>query len=258
MHKSDDFEPFHLFSKARSSWIIFFLCMLFGGIGGLIFNRIRLPVYECSAAFSVTIDYTLTGFLSDIQEDQAMRGLGSIIDATHTLENTFQILEDEGITFTFEDFNKKISLNREDFRWLLRVRDNNPTPCAEIANTWASVAENELTEASLHAIKAAHLERYLESLESCLLRMADVDQNQVPCTFPYFQDLIKEINSTGEALNHERIMSKGIFPAISFYLSQNASVPTSPSLYGRNSMIFAGMVLGLVVGLLLFSIFWSR
>ena len=53
--------------------------MIAGGLLGLLVSQVRAPIFESSAVFSVTIDYTQTGALTDIQEDQAMRGVGSVI-----------------------------------------------------------------------------------------------------------------------------------------------------------------------------------
>jgi len=258
MEESTFFSLLLFFQNIKRNWYIPIICMILGGLCGMVFHYFQPPIYETTAAFSVTIDYTQTGYLSDIQEDQAMRGLGSIIDGRTTLEKTTLALAKEELNISLEDLQKRISLEREDFRWILRVRDSDAAQSAFIANTWAKTAEEELENASLHAIKAAHLEKYLQSLESCLLRMVDDEQNQYPCEFPYFSELMTEIDKIAPIINEERMNSKGLFSAISFSLSKDANISTAPSLYGRNLLVLSGSLLGLLVALIFVAILWRR
>ncbi|HEY59430.1 MAG TPA: hypothetical protein G4N92_01910 [Anaerolineae bacterium] len=233
----------------KISWFVIVLLMILGSSAGYLFSLFQPQIYEARAVIAVTIDYTKTGELSDIQEDQAMRGFGGIIDAPFTLKETVKAVQEAGIEINLEQFREKISLEREEFRWLLRVRDEDPNRVSELANIWAQQAMIVLTDASIHALNADYLQRYLESLGSCLERMANVNQAQVPCAFPYLEELLSEIESAGVLAHKEKEASLGLMPAISFFLSDQASPPASPILYHRNLLVFAGALVGFICAL---------
>ena len=242
MHSSKQFVLLDLFK--RFNWLFLVLLMIMGGVAGYSFSLFHPKVYEARAVIAVTIDYTRTGSLSDFQEDQALRSLGSIIDADFMLKKTVEAAQEAGVKITNEQFKEKIALEREDFRWFLRVRDKNPKVAAELANIWADQVIAILTNASSHALNADYLQRYFDSLQSCLQRMANVDQAQVPCSFPYLEELLVELESTGTDIREEKEASLGLMPAVSFFLAGEASPPSSPALYYRNLLVFAGAFIG--------------
>ena len=117
----DGIDIVKLIKKISSRWYIHTVLMIIGGLSGLLFSYLNPPVYESSAVFSVTIDYTQTGALTDIQEDQAMRGVGSILLSDQVIRQTLtQLISEFNLELSQSDFLNNSFMDREEFRWALR------------------------------------------------------------------------------------------------------------------------------------------
>ena len=51
-----------------------------------------------------------------------------------------------------------------------------------------------------------------------------------------------------QALQEEASLSRGILPAMSFSLLEQAYAPATPVIWGRGSLILAGALIGLLLG----------
>ncbi len=136
MGSNDGFILMEFLKKLFAGWKKITILMVIGGLCGLGASKIMAPIYETRAVIAVTIDYTRTGALSDIQEDQAMRGLGSAIDSDAVREQVRQKAEQAGISIDRSSMAKNFTLERDDFRWFLRVRDSDAERAATLANLW--------------------------------------------------------------------------------------------------------------------------
>jgi len=241
------FHPRKLIHKYTNRWWLPALLMIIGGLLGLIFSYFSPPIYEGKAVFAVTIDYTRTGALSDIQEDQAMRDVGSLIDSTLVLQNTVQRANANGYSFTVEDFRAISMVEREEFRWSLRVRSKNPQQAAELTSMWAEEANGLLMDASKNALIADNLFRYLDSLETCLQRTAQLDSSVVPCTISNLPEILKEIEMTGEKAYQVKEASRGIMPALTAEMVEWGEIPKEPVNQSRNAKILIGVMIGFII-----------
>ncbi len=93
---------------ARGFWLV--IAMIAGGLLGWGVTTFKHPLYEADAVFTVTIDYTRTGYLSDIQEDQAMRGIGSLIGSDYILQKTIDESNSIHANFSFSEIKKQSQL----------------------------------------------------------------------------------------------------------------------------------------------------
>ena len=103
----NSFIPFDLFKQMILRWWLLVLMMIIGGLLGLFFHGFSSAIYEAHARFMVTIDYTRTGYLSDIQEDQAMRGIGSLIGSDLILQRTVKAAQSSGLDISFDELKQK-------------------------------------------------------------------------------------------------------------------------------------------------------
>jgi len=103
-----------LIVSVSNRWYVLVVLMIIGGIIGLLLTNMFSPIYESSATFSVTIDYTRTGALTDIQEDQAMRGVGSVIFSDIVVNPLLEELRVLDETFTERDFFEGAALDRTE------------------------------------------------------------------------------------------------------------------------------------------------
>jgi hypothetical protein len=249
MKMKNSFIPLDIFTQATSSWWLVAVLMMIGGILGLFLHGFTPPIFEAHAKFSVTIDYTRTGYLSDIQEDQAMRGIGSLIGSDLIMQRTVNAAHLAGVDISLDEFKQKSTMERGDFNWLIRVRDKDAQKAADLVNQWADHADKELLEASQHALRAEELFNYLDSIENCLQRTTLGSEAKTPCTFPNLPIILEEIKNTGEIAYQEKEASRGLMPALSIELVEKSQIPSSPVVFGRNAFILAGSFIGLILGI---------
>jgi hypothetical protein len=107
----------------NTHWYWLVIAMIAGGLLGWGATLFKTPVYEADAVFTVGIDYTQTGALTDGEEDQAMRGVGDIIFSDEVVSATLATLKDEGMNLSRDEFFDDAIFDREEFRWAIRYRD---------------------------------------------------------------------------------------------------------------------------------------
>ncbi len=251
MDSNDGFILFDYIKKLLAGWKRIAILMVIGGLCGMAAGKLLTPIYETKAAIAVTIDYTRTGALSDIQEDQAMRGLGCLIDSETVRQAVQTQAEENGIQFDEQSLAENFTLEREDFRWLLRVRDADPQKAADLANLWAQQAMSTLDAAMLHAIAADHYQQYLDSLDYCLQRQAPEGTSSEPCANIDFIYLSGEIEKTSAAIREEQSLSYGLMPALQFFLADEAPLNTAAVQGTTGILVFSGAILGFLVAVLL-------
>lgn len=240
------FTPKDFFDQVFCQWYYLPIAMLLGGLVGLILNGFIPPLYEAQAKFVVTIDYTRTGYLSDIQEDQAMRGIGSLIGSDLILQKTSK---DAGLIYSKVSFSeiKRISrLERGEFEWFIRIRDKDAQKAAYLVNIWADKAIEVIGEALSHSFNAERLLQTLDSLEMCLQRVTIGLSSNAPCTLENVDLLLLEIQKVGEKAYLEKEASRGLMPALRVDLVEKSRVPAQPVVFARNAFILAGAMLGLI------------
>ncbi|MGV8025197.1 MAG: Wzz/FepE/Etk N-terminal domain-containing protein [Anaerolineaceae bacterium] len=251
MDSRDGFVLMDFLKKFVAGWKRVAICMVIGGLCGMGASKLLTPIYETRAVVAVTIDYSRTGALSDIQEDQAMRGLGSVIDSTQVREQVLLDAQAEGISVDQTSLAENFTLEREDFRWFLRVRDTDSIRAATLANLWAEDAVKVLDSAMEHAIVADHYQQYLDTLDYCLQRQAPEGMSSEPCAALDFEFLSTEIEKTASAIRDEQTMSFGLMPALQFFLAEEAPLNTAAVLGTCSILIFSGAVIGFLVAALI-------
>lgn len=253
----NSFIPFDLLKRITPRWWFLALMMIFSGLLGLFLHGFTLPIFEAQARFTVTIDYTRTGYLSDIQEDQAMRGIGSLIGSDLILQRTVVAAHSSGLEISFDEFKQKSALERGEFDWFIRFRDKDPHKAADLVNLWADQADQELKKASSHALRAEELLNYLYSMETCLQRTTLGTDAKAPCAFPNLSKILEEIQKTGEVAYQEKEASRGLIPALSINLVEKSQVPSTPVIFNRNAFVLAGSFIGLILGVFI-TLFWGN
>lgn len=254
----NSFIPKDFFNKIMRFWYYLPLAMILGGMIGFFLHGLFPPVFEGQAKFVVTIDYTRTGYLSDIQEDQAMRSIGSLIDSDYVHQLTVETVNSTGEKITLSEMKEISRLERGEFEWYIRIRHPNPDFAANLVNLWADQADQVLKDSLVHAFKSEQLLNYLDSIEMCLNRISLNFQTLSPCNSRNIDDLLNEISSVGTLADQERNASHGMMPAVSVSLVARSHVPTQPVEYAENAFILAGSLAGLMASLIFLGFIISK
>lgn len=245
-----DFSPWHELQRmARSAWFLV-LTIILGAIGGGLVHQFIPPVYEARSVMTVLIDYTRTGYLEDYQQDQVMEAVGDLVAATDVKRHAAELAGWPQDAIQSGAYLEHFFVERQYFKWIMRVRSADAELAATAANAWASETSQSINEGLEHAILAGGLERYQYALEKCLEQIALVEPVQAYCSVDNLAELQSELESTAKDLRDERVLSKGLIPAITYEVNEKAVVPNAPVARGRNTLILAGMAVGMGLGVL--------
>jgi hypothetical protein len=240
------FTPRDTLDSALRFWWFVVALMLLGAAIGWAFHRMRPAVYEGRASLATGIDYVRTGPLNDLEEDQAMELVGDVIKSDDARLAALALAKSQGVSISVAEFNESSYLERQNYTWVLRVRQTDPDTASLLTNAWLDAAYAGLEEAYGHALIAEGLLQYSQSLTRCLETSISSEPVQALCTVKNLAEIQEELLVLNEAKTEELLASRGLFPAMAFTIIERASVPVDPVQYERNSLVFLGSVLGFV------------
>lgn len=256
MHPSSSYEDRLLFSSQQELqrvlhwWWIISLMALLGALCGWIIHAYIPPVYEAQAVFSATIDYTQTGMMTQFEQDQALNAVGHLIASGEVLDRVVAQSRTKGMSLTVAELRRMGTVERQVDAFILRLRTVNAERAAYLANLWAGEANALINDAQAHALQAAHLARYLQSLESCLQRSLVIPPAPTLCYQRSPTEIQNLITETSKQLQAERQASRNLFPGLLIQWVEEATPPTQPTQFGRNDLMLAGALIGLLVGII--------
>lgn len=248
------FSFLDLLKSITAHWYWLVIAMIVGGLLGWGATIFKDPIYEADAVFTVTIDYTQTGALTDVEEDQAMRGVGDIIFSDEVVSNTLAALKSEGMELSREEFFDDAIFDREEFRWAIRYRDANAETALRVVNAWQDEADRILQDSLVHARKAASYDKVMNGLELCLQRSTQAGALGTDCSIENLDTILNSIGSTSDLINGELAQSRGLFSALTVVLSDPAQLPSCPVRYQTNVQVLCGMAIGFLTALLALAI----
>lgn len=245
----DTFIPLRAFKNTIRHWQQVALFMLAGALLGWVAHLFLPPIYESSAEITVSIDFTRTGLLTDVEEDQIMVTAGDVINSSVTVNKLLVQAAAEKIDISPETFRKNSYLERQNQKWLLRIQSHEPLKVRRLAELWAQAAFETLTEAYSHALKADRLLRYSDSLVSCMEQAVWIDPAAARCDYTHIQDLQRELQQVNLHAEAEKRSAMGLSPALSFSLTRLPEAPQSPARNKQGEFVFAGAILGFCLAL---------
>jgi len=248
---TDKFSPYEKIENSIRHWWVIVLFMLAGAGTGYLIYQNRSPVYEAQAVFSNSIDYSRTGMLTEYDQDQILILVNDIIDSTEVREEVVRAANAEGINIDMNTFLENSYTESKRNLWVLRVRNPDPDSTARIANLWAEISNEKIQEAYRHALIAAELQRYLDSLESCMGHLIVSEPVMGQCSPGNLPSLSVELQKTGVEVKKEKLSAKGLIPGLVSTLSVKAEIPLIPVNNQANIMLLAGAVAGFVIALFL-------
>jgi hypothetical protein len=229
----------------RYWWLIIFF-MFGGALIGWLSLGYRTPLYQSQAVITVSIDFTQTGELTDIEQDLILVAAGDVIKSTQVIEAVVSAAEEWGIDVSISGFNESRHLERAYGRWLLILRHRDAETASSLANIWAETAYDAIGDAYEHALIADGLQNYQDTLSSCL-EQATAEMNDSICSDLSLDEMQAEIERTSKVIREEREASLGILPATTFAFTEQAETPDKVILYVSNTLIFFGAVIGFIL-----------
>ncbi len=244
---TQDLERETAADRILDRWYALILAGLAGGLAGLIFSMVRLPLYEADAVIAINIDYGRTQPLELIVEDRALDRVWQYLTSDAVLgvasEQLSAQIGSSPVWDSPHSMREHVRLEARLSDWHFIAQNEDPGTAAMIANTWAQAAIEGLDDAYTHAWAAL-------SLQNGELDVTCFQQNQ-----PMTSDSVFNCLSSGSSIESESLerlieeveASHGIQPALSFEFVRSASPPDSPVVWMRGALVISGAVIGLLL-----------
>jgi capsular polysaccharide biosynthesis protein len=245
----NDFVPSELIKTIARKWWVLVLAMLMGGLAGMLITRVHKPVYQSQAVLTTAVNYAYTGNLSDVVLDHLIMTVGEVIDSTAVRESVVENFASEGVADSADEISNNLNLIRKGNSWLLTVRASDPLMAQQIALLWGNVALDSLITIRETATDAFHYQVARFALEDCLSRIVVVDPVSSGCSSEEMDELrlfLTTSDQQGTSLTYRKSI---LLSNLSFELTKEPEVSTSPVLFRQNLNVLAGALIGLVISL---------
>jgi hypothetical protein len=219
----------------------------------MLFHSLRQPLYETKAVFTIHIDFGLSGWLSEFEQDYAINTARYLMHSETVIERVEEQLALRSIPKEEAVVGKNVFFERKQPIIEIKVRHRDGETAAVIANIWAEQALTELMTAHSHALQAEALWIYLQGLETCRIEEGGGQLGEL-CSFHSFEEIRQEIDTVTIQLQEEVALSRGVIPALVFDQLQTAPLPGDPIAYGRNFLVLGGALAGFFAGAFVSSI----
>lgn len=253
---TNDFSTKHLFSRIIHYWWILAALMILGGLIGFLATLLFKPVYESTAAVSTTLDYAVLGKVDDWEEDQVYSAIGDIITSTDVKDEVLALALADGVELTGPQIDKYFSADRQDTRWVMRVRADSAKIARKLNMYWSTAVMDALTQLKTDSETTLVMQQYLFSLADCFEQSVAIEPVAMSCDIQDIDELRAEMAKTSEQTKDMTNRSAFVLTHTSFALTTEPTLPTDSVLYTRNLMVLCGALIGLFLGLILFSLNW--
>lgn len=244
----DAFAPLAVIQNAIHFWWFVSLLVVIGGLGGWLFHRTHPPVYEAKAQIPIGIDYVATGPLTQYEEDTSLDGVNYLLNSPAVAQQVVDQLKKEGIQMDLSQLRQISVMERNVDLLVLRIRASDPQVALHIASIWTELGRAALLESYRHAVQADHINRYMLSLENCLSQTASSESTSGLCSQSSFAEIQSALRDAGKSLAEERLASHGLFAGLAIGPADQAQVSSKPVIYDRNQVVFAGSLIGFLLG----------
>lgn len=231
----------------RQWWLVFLICILGGGIGWFL-NDVQPPLYEAEARFHLYIDTVRTGPIDRLDTDVITQTAGWVMSTPEILDQVIAQAGLQGIQINREKILEIFTPEQRGELWILRVRFPDPQAAATLANLWAEIGGQRLTETLQHAERAESYRRFMESLQGCLMQAYVTEPATAQCAANNAQTIQNDLASTGQLYLQEKGAARGVSQAIELSFESAAAMPTAPVRHQRSTFILAGALIGLLLG----------
>ncbi len=241
---SASFEPLSLLERSLRNWWMIALGFLLGGVLGSLTWTVLPPVYESGFAIPSSIDFTITGELTQMEEDLAMEAAGAALSKPAIKE---KLAATAGLPFA--EVNAMLRAERRIGTWIMTVRSPDAALAELLAGEWLVHAHSEIAALRTHAVAADALSRRLSSLEDCLAHASAAEPSQALCGFADTQSFFSELKTLTGKLNEEKALSQGVSSGVVFGEIPSQPDPARIVIRQRGLLTLAGALIGLLAGI---------
>jgi len=246
----NDISPRDIFERVLRRWWGVAGCAIAGGLVGLLFASARAPLYETNAVLAVAFDAERAPDFDFRDVEATKQAAMDIILSPAVRAQMLEQAQAGEFNLSAEAFDDgSFSIQRMNDRWLLTVRNEDPQNAAALADAWAAAAAWPLKDAYSHALAAESLERRLATLRLCFADSSLAAANACAgATYADHAALDAALDDLTAQLMEEQQAAHGLVAALTLSAGRAARVPQQPIHFGRNTVVLAGIFLGLLLG----------
>jgi len=245
----DDFSPIETIERALRGWWWVALLVICGGGAGWLAHKALPPQYEAKAVFSAAVDFKQAGSIDTLEQDKSINVIRDTILSPTVMDQVIVDAQAAGVTVDRAGLLDMADLERKSEIWELRIRSSNPALAQTLVNLWADRANAVLKTYLLHAQQADALHQQLMVLSICLQQAVVPGSSDGLCQQTDPDGVAAQYQKVSDALNVETLASGGLPSWVLFDLQQKADLPTQPVMYGTNTLVLAGSLIGFVLAL---------
>ena len=249
--REDDFFLTDMFDRAIRNWWLVAVCMIIGGLAGLLAASLFKPVYESTSVITTVIDYAYSGNLTAYEEDHLLTAIGDIIQSDEVMDHVIAEGVKTGLASDADQMRSSLFASRQGFRWELSSRFPDPQIAETVNRLWLETAIGELEEFRLNSILSLAEFNTQVGIENCFQQAVIVEPVSAYCDAAEFQALRDQIRSLETNGVKKSLLSRLLASRISFQVTQEPDLPVKPVHLGWNISVFAGVILGLLVAIAL-------
>lgn len=225
-------------------WRLTAVLMIFGGAAAYFLSALLPSVYLATGSQSITVDFTQTGTLSDLDVD---RMIGVCEDVALSTQVLFGVSARTGRSSA--DFRADAAVQRTNDRLILSVRGRDGAGTMVAVYVWLEETANALAAKRKSAIEAEAVGNALNGLTRCALDLA-AEPSSKRCVLSGAA-LTAEIERLSSELSRLDAMSAGISPALRFGVPDFEGIRSRPVSGQRGAAVVSGMVLGLILSIVI-------
>ena len=245
-----DFDLLETYHRLLARWLWVFGIAMAAGVLGLLLSLSRPMVFQASALIGVDIDRSRANVPDDITVRQAYDRVRALILADDTLQRAISEAALAGSELaapsSIAAFRDRIRLSERADGWELIVQAGSAAEAEGLASAWADASLEQISDALLHAIRAAEWQNVLYE-GSCRLQPGEPASTSA-IWICHSAPPLEGADSIPLSILTEVEASRGILPAFTYSLLQAPQGSAQAVLWNQGSLVLGGALLGLVAG----------
>jgi hypothetical protein len=247
---SEYINPRNSIELSIKYWWMIVLTTLTGGLVGWLISQNTPVIYESRVEITSSVDFTRTGTLTDIEQDQVIVPVGDVISSTPVLEAVVAKANEKGIKTDIATLREDSYTERQNSTWIMRVRSKDGGTAILLADIWVQTAVEALQSGLNHAVKAEQYKRYLDSLSGCVSQSTISEPSNGDCGINNLGTIQKELGYTGKLVDIETRQSLGLSTAVNISEHISSENRSTPVFNNSNTMVLSSAMLGFLVGIM--------
>lgn len=257
-----EFSPYQTYINTLHRWWWLVLCVILGGVLGLILHAFLPTLYEAQSMLIASMNFPPSEYYSQFEEDYAFNVAAAHISPVAISGTLLPALQSRGFDLQYAEFIHQASIERKQSVWALRFQSPDRDLASSVVELWAAHAYEKLSSLLAHSLEAQSHYRQLIFLNACY-RYALIADPARPILPPAYQGVCN--NSSAGKIHFEQIaimrlfaeelrLSRGMNPYFVVDIPDSTAIQVYPTAYNRNLMVLACGLIGFVVGIWLINL----